>query len=122
MRRLYSLLGNIFSTKAVNYVDQLLLDRKKPYLWELIWVMGLYGELKADKLVLESSVCSDKKECSRLVRKKDNTLYEPVQEVVNSLKKFGLQIEFKPFKKNWALILGTDESIGGLDILTALKT
>ena len=122
MRRLYSLLGNIFSTKAVNYVDKVLLERKKPYLWEFIWVMGLYGELKADKLVLESSVRGDKKECSRLVRKRDNTLYEPIQDLVNSLGKFGLQIEFKPFKKNWALILGADESVGGLDILTALKT
>ena len=83
--------------------------------------MGLYGELKADKLVLESSVCGDKKECSRLVRKRDNTLYEPVQDVVNSLKRFGIQIKLKPFKKNWTLILGVDESIGGPVILTALK-
>jgi hypothetical protein len=122
LQQLHSLLGNIFSAKAVNYIDQLLMERKKPYLWVLLWVIGLYGELKGDKLVLESLVCSDKKECSRLVRKRDNTLYEPVQDVVNSLGKFGLQIEFKPFKKNWTLILSADESIGGLVILTALKT
>ena len=49
-------------------------------------------------------------------------MYEPVQDVVNSLKEFGIQIEFKPFKKNWTLILGADESIGGHGVLAALKT
>jgi hypothetical protein len=57
-----------------------------------------------------------------LVRKRDNTLYEPIQEVVERLKKSGIQIEFKPLKKNWTLILGADESIGGRAILIALKT
>ena len=65
--------------------------------------MGLYGELRGERLVLESSICGDRKECSRLVRKRDNTLYEPVQDVVNTLKKYGIQIEFKPSKKNWTL-------------------
>jgi hypothetical protein len=121
MRRLHSLLGKIFSAKALNYIDQVLFERKKPYLWVLIWVMGLYGELRGDRLVLESSTCGERKECSRLVRQRDNTLYEPVQEVINSLSKYGIKIEFKPSKKNWTLILGVDKGIGGSSILASLK-
>ncbi len=49
-------------------------------------------------------------------------MYEPIQDAVERLKKSGIQIEFKPFKKNWTLILGVDKSIGDLFILTALKT
>jgi hypothetical protein len=92
MRLLHSLLENVYSEKSVNYIDQLLFERKKPYLRVLIWVMGLYGEVRGEKLVLESTAHKDRKECSRIVRKKDNTLYEPVQEGVNRLKKWGIQI------------------------------
>ncbi|MBN1190385.1 MAG: DUF3795 domain-containing protein [Dehalococcoidales bacterium] len=122
MRQLHSILEKIFSTKAVSYIDQVLLERKRPYLHMLIWVIGLYGRPENENLVLESAVCVDKKECSRLVRKKDNTLFEPFQEVINSLKQYGIQIEFKPSGKNWTLILGIEESAGGPAVLTALKT
>lgn len=122
MRRLHSLLGNIFSKKAANYVDQLLLERKKPYLWVLLWVMGLYGELREENLVLESAAHRDRIECSRLVRKRDNTLHELIQDAVERLKKSGIQIEFKPSKRDWSLTLGVDKSIGGSSINTALKT
>lgn len=121
MRQLHSLLRTAFSQQATNYAGQVLIERKKPYLWGIIWVMGLYGELRAEKLVLESAVCGDRKECSRLVRKRDNTLYEPVRDVVNSLKKFGIQIEFKPSKKSWTLTLSIDKAVGGSAILKALK-
>jgi hypothetical protein len=121
IRRLHSLLGKISSAKAVNYIDHLLLERKKPYLWVLLWVIGFYGELRDEQLVLESAVYGDRKECSRLVRKKDNTLYEPIQEVINSLKIYGIHIAFKPSKKNWTLTLSVDGRMGGLAILTALK-
>ena len=121
MRQLHSLLSTAFSQQAANYAGQVLIERKKPYLWGIIWVMGLYGELRADKLVLDSAVCGDRKECSRLVRKRDNTLYEPVQDVVNSLKKSGIRIEFKPSKKNWTLTLSVDDRIGGSSIPESLK-
>jgi hypothetical protein len=121
MRQLHSLLGTAFSQQAANYAGQVLIERKKPYLWGILWVMGLYGELGAEKLVLESAVCGDRKECSRLVRKRDNTLYEPVQDAVNSLKKSGIQIEFKPSKKNWTLTLSVDESVRGSSIPQSLK-
>jgi len=104
LRQLHSLLKTAFSQQAANYASQVLIERKKPYLWGILWVMGLYGELRAEKLVLESLVCSDRKECSRLVRKRDSTLYEPVQDVISSLEKYGIQIEFKPSKKNWRII------------------
>jgi len=122
MKQLHSLLCTAFSQQADNYAGQILLERKKPYLWGIIWVMGLYGELKANMLVLERQVCGDRKECSRLVRKRDNTLYEPVQNVANNLKKFGIQIAFKPSKKNWTLTLSVDDIIGGSSILRSLKT
>ena len=121
MKQLHLLLCKVFSQQAPNYASQILLERKKPFLWGIIWVMGLYGEFGGDRLVLESSICGDRKECSRLVRKRDNALYEPVQDVVNSLKKHGIQIEFRPSKKNWTLTLSVDESIGGSSILESLK-
>jgi len=122
MKQLHSLLGAAFSQQAGNYAGQILIERRKLYLWGILWVMGLYAELRADNLVLESSVCGDKKECSRLVRKSDNTLYKPVQEVVNSLKKYGIKIEFKPLKKNWTLTLSIDDTVGGSSVLKSLKT
>ncbi|MFA5450574.1 MAG: DUF3795 domain-containing protein [Dehalococcoidales bacterium] len=122
MRQLHLVLGNILSTKAANYVDQLLMERKKPYLWVLLWVMGLYGELREENLVLESAAHRDRIECSRLVRKRDNSLYEPIQDAVERLRKSGIQIEFKPSKRDWMLTLGVDKSIGGSSIITALKS
>ncbi len=121
MRQLHSLLRTVFSQQAANYAGQVLMERKKPYLWGIMWVMGLYGEIKDGKLVLESAVCVDRKECSRLVRKRDTTLYEPVRDVVDSLKPFGIQIEFKPYKKKWELHLSIDDNAGGAVILEALK-
>jgi hypothetical protein len=121
MRQLHSLLRTVFSQQAANYAGQVLMERKKPYLLGIIWVMGLYGEIKDRKLVLDSAVCGDRKECSRLVRKRDNTLYEPVQDVVENLKPFGIQIEFKPYKKKWELNLSIDDNAGGSVILEALK-
>jgi hypothetical protein len=122
MKQLHSLLRSVFSPQAGNYAGQILMERKKPYMWGIIWVMGLYGELKSGKLVLESSICGDRKVCNRLVRKRDNTLYKPIQETANSLKKYGIQIEFKPWKKNWTLTLRVHQNSGGLSILESLKT
>jgi hypothetical protein len=121
MRQLHSLLRTVFSQQAANYAGQVLMERKKPYLCGIMWVMGLYGELRGGKLVLESAACRDRKECSRLVRKTDNTLHDAVQDAVNSLSKSGIQVEFKPSKKNWALTLSIDKSTGGSAILEALK-
>ena len=116
------MLAKAFSQKAPDYVSQILLERKQPYLYGIMWVMGLYADLKGDRLVLESSICGARKECSRLVRKSDNTLFEPVQEVVDGLKKLGVQIEFQPLKKNWTLTLRVDDSAGGAPLLGSLKT
>jgi len=51
--------------------------------------MSLYGELREENLVLESTAHRDRTECSRLVRKRDNALYEPIQDAVERLKKSG---------------------------------
>jgi hypothetical protein len=121
MTRLHSLLGAAFSKQAVTYAGQVLIEREKPYLWAIVWAMGLYGELRADSLVLESTICGGRKECARFVRKRDNTLYKPVQEAVAGLKKCGIQVEFRPSKKNWTLTLGVDDTVGGSSILRSLK-
>ncbi len=121
MRQLHTLLGRIFSAPAATYAGQILLERKKLYLWGIIWVMGRYGELRGDQLVLESGKFQDKKECSRLVRKTDNTLHAAVQEAVNFLSTYGIHIEFKSSRKSWVLILGLDKPDGGSAILESLK-
>jgi hypothetical protein len=122
LQLLHSLLSKAFSQTARNYVGQILLERQKSYLYGIMWVMGLYAELKGDRLVLASSIWGARKECSRLVRKKDNTLFEPVQDVVEGLKQFGIQIEFQALKKNWILTLKIDEKAGGASLLESLKT
>ncbi len=122
MQQLHSLLGKAFSTKTTNYAGQILLDRKKSYIYGILWVMGFYGELMGNKLVLESTKYQSKKECSRLVRKSDNTLHGAVQDAVNTLETYGIHFDFKPSKKNWTLTLEIDEGVGGLTILQTLKS
>ena len=121
MRILHSLLTTAFSQQADYYARQVLIERRKSYLWGILWVLGLYGDFKDGRLVLESTVCGEKKECSRLVRKRDNTLYDSVQDAVESLKKNGIQIEFKPSKKDWTLTLSVEKDNGGPEILKVLK-
>ncbi len=122
IRQLHSLLGKAFSAKATNYAGQILLDRKKPYVYGILWVMGLYGEFKGNLLVLENAKHQSKKECSRLVRKADNALHDAVQDAVNTLEMYDIHFEFKPSKKNWALTLEIREVAGGLAALKALKS
>jgi hypothetical protein len=122
LRHFHLLLGKAFSAKATNYAGQILLDRKKPYIYGILWVMGFYGELKGNKLVLESTTCQSSKECSRLVRKADNNLHDAVQDAVNDLKSYGIHFDFKPSKGDWSLILEISEAAGGLPVLKALKS
>jgi hypothetical protein len=119
--QLYTLLRTVFSQQAPTHACQVLLERKKPYLQGIMWVMGRHGVMKNGKLVLESGSCGDIKECSRLVRKSTNTLHDAVQEAVDTLNNCGLQIEFKPAKKSWTLTQGIDHSAGGPAVLEALK-
>jgi hypothetical protein len=122
MSRLHSLLSTVFSQKDATYAGQIVLERGKPYLWGVIWVMGLYGEIKHGRLTLDSSVCGDRKECSRLVRKYDTTLHNAVRDAVSTLSRFGIQMDFNADRKNWTLTLGIDKGVGGLPVLAALKT
>ncbi len=122
IRQLHSLLGKAFSAKATNYAGQILLDRKKPYVYGILWVMGLYGKINGNQLVLENEKCQSKKECSRLVRKTDNALHDAVQDAVNTLEMYNIHFEFKPSKKNWTLTLEIREVDGGLEVLKALKS
>jgi hypothetical protein len=122
MLRLHSVLESIFAAQAVNYAGQVLLERQKSYIYGIIWVMGLYGELKAGQLVLESVACQDKKECTRLVRKTTNTLHDAIQDAVNRLSTRGIQVVFKPLQKSWTLTLSIDEKVGGPALLDDLRT
>jgi len=121
MRRLHSLLTTVFSQHAPSYASQIVLERKKVYLRGLIWVLGLYGQVRDNKLILESAVNQDKKECARLVRKTDNKLHYAVEDAVRTLNSFGIQVEFKPSGKNWELNLDIDKNTGSPDVLEALK-
>jgi hypothetical protein len=122
MRQLHLLLGKVFSAKATNYSGQILLDRKKPYIYGILWVMGLYGEFKGDQLVLENAKHQSKKKCNRLVRKTDNALHDAVRDAVNTLDMYDIHFDFKPSKKEWTLALEAREVAGGLVVLKALKS
>ncbi len=121
MKRLYLLLSSIFSQKADSYAGQVLTDRKTLYLRGVLWVIILYGEIKDGEIVLDGEPNKDKKECSRLVRKTDNTLHSAVREAVDHLVSFGLRVNFKAVKKSWILTLSIDQKNGGEEVLKALK-
>ncbi len=121
MRLLHALLEDLFTVRATTYAGKVLALRGMPYLWGIMWVMGLYGSLSGGRLVLESALHGDKKECSRLVRKTDTTLHSSIRQAVDTLTGHGVPVEFRPLGKNWTLTLGIEPARGGPAVLQGLK-
>jgi len=121
-RELHSLLASASGCESGYYAGQLMLERGKPYILFALWVMGLYGELKDNKLVIESEACRDIEECSKLVRKKDNVLHTAVKTTLDSLSGAGIIFSFQPRKKEWTLSLEFAPDAGETELLKALKS
>lgn len=122
-KQLYDLIKLLFSQTAATYAGQVLLERRKPYIGGILWVMGYYGRLEQGKLTVESEAWGDKKECNRLVRKGDNRLHNIVRETLVNLDQQGLVLSFTPRgKKAWVLTLSTDTDRLKEDLLPALKS
>ena len=121
MKLLHSVLSKNFSRRGETYAEQVLIERKRPYVACLLWVMGLYGGLEDGRLVLNSTDHPDRKECVRLVRKTDNAPHKSAQDAMTSLADSGIRIECQTFKRRWTLTMSIDENVGGKALLSTLK-
>jgi len=109
------------STTAETYVDQLLLERNRPYSAGLLWVMGLHGRLEQDRLVLDSADHPERKECERLIRKSDNSPHKATRDAISKLAEAGIRIHCQTRKKGWTLSLSIDEEVGDASLVGLLK-
>lgn len=121
---LHQLLERILSAMTDTYARQILLKRRRPHVLGLLWVMGLYGEVEREEpptLVLDGTVHGQRRECSWLVRKRDNAIHRAVQQAAGLLEDFGVTVQFQPLEANWFLKLYLDDAVGGDQALRALK-
>jgi hypothetical protein len=121
LRKLHSVLSQLLSQKCSTYVEQLALERRQPVVLALLWVLALYGQPGDQGLLIDSAVCQDKKECTRLVRKSDNQLHGSPREAVTTLAGRGLRVDFTPRPKGWQLSLDIDALAGGKQALAPLQ-
>ena len=112
MERLHSLLSKALSRSGDTYAEQVLIERKRPYVAGLLWVIGLYGGLENGGLVLNSADHPDRKECQRLVKRSDNKPHKATQEAISALAGFGVRIECRTRKRDWTLKMSFDEPSG----------
>ena len=114
MKDLHSLLSHIFSHTGLTYAEHVLIERQRPYIAGLLWVMGLFGRLEDGQLVLDSADHPDRKECQRLIRKSDNTPHKATQQAISALAEFGVRIESQRHKKGWTITMRCDGPSEGL--------
>jgi hypothetical protein len=123
-RSLHKLLSEILSGKAELYVRQVLYKRRKPHMFGILWVIGLYGEFpkaKTDGLVLDSKKHGVKREYSWLVRKRDTAFFGSSKEAARLLRDFDVNIDFEKDGKNWRFTMSFGKKAGGKAALIALK-
>jgi len=124
LKKLHNLLTDIISARADRYSRQILLKRRRPHILSLLWLVGLYGNIKNGKhpqLILDGRIHGSRKQCSWMVRKYDNTFHAFVRQGANMLHDYGVRWEFKPLKKGWLLKLSFKEKAGGKEALKALR-
>lgn len=120
----HNLLKFILLAQTETYARQLLFKRRKPHMLGLLWAMGQYGEIDEEdgcQLVLDGRTYGSKRECSWLVRKRDNSFYGAVKQATNLLQDYAVRCEFVPLEDGWLLKLEFDEEAGGEVALKALK-
>jgi hypothetical protein len=122
LRSLHEALKAVYSIRAATYAGQVLMERRKPYLRGILWVMAFYGRLEEGKLIVESTVWGNDKQCSRLVRKGDNSLHTAVREAAQILLEHGFFLDFQSSGRDWVLILSLEPSKLNNQMLSALKT
>lgn len=124
-RAVHGLLVKVLTAPADVYARQLTLKRRRPHMLGLLWVLGLYGELKEEDgsqlLVLDGTTYGSRKECGWLVRKRDNSFHGVTQQAARFLEDLKVHCEFVPLKRGWLLKLSFGEEAGGKAALDALK-
>ena len=121
MQRLHSILSKALSRSADTYAEQVLLDRERPYVAGLLWVIGLHGRLEDGRLVLRSGDHPDRKECQRLIRKADNSPTKTTQGAITALAEAGITIGYQASKTSWTLTLNAGALAGSDGLPGRLK-
>jgi hypothetical protein len=121
LKRLYNRLSELLTSNAATHAAQSQVEKSLTYSRGILWVMGLYGKMEADRLVISSEEHGSIKVCDRLIRKTDNRLHTAVQEAADDLSKYGIHLTFTPLKKAWRMQLGIDGP-DGARILEALSS
>jgi hypothetical protein len=120
----HHLIKCILLAQTETYARQLLFKRRKPHMLGLLWAMGQYGEIDEEdgcQLVLDGRTYGSKRECSWLVRKRDNSFYGAAHQAAKLLHEYAVHCEFIPLEDGWLLKLEFDEEAGGEVALKALK-
>jgi hypothetical protein len=123
--KLYEILTYIITSPAKTYARQIVMKRRKPHLFSLLWAFGLYGKFEKGKhphLIIDSKTHGSRPQISYFVRKRDNTLYSTFVHCFRIMKSFGAKGEFvRVNKKDWVLKLSFNKKAGGGSTLKALK-
>ncbi|NIM96138.1 MAG: DUF3795 domain-containing protein [Anaerolineales bacterium] len=122
-RSVHDLLERILLAQTDTYAQQLMFKRRKPHMLGLLWVVARYGEIGGEEgasLILDGGRYGSQKECSWLVRKRDNSFHGAVREAAEYLKSYGVPWEFETSNGGWFLVLSFDDDVGGLSALKAL--
>lgn len=124
-RALHRLLADILSARAELYVQQMVLKKRRPVIWNLLWVFGRHGKLvdgDDPHLVIESETLGSLPEFKNIVRKRDNALHGSAAIAAELLHDFGVKIDHIPStSKDWLLRMTFDDPAGGAAGLRALK-
>jgi len=122
-KHIHDLIARLQRAQADTYARQLLLKRRRPHSLGLLWVMALYGEIQKDgrRLALDGAQYGESKQCSWLVRKRDNSFHGAVRQAANLLGEYGLTFEFTPLEEGWSLALSFGKPAGGAAALSILK-
>ncbi len=112
MQALHSVLTRALSRTGDTYAEQILIQRGRPYVAGLLWVMGLYGKLEDGSLVLRSADYPDRNECARLIRRADNNPHKTTQQAITALADAGITIGYEASNTGWTLTLNAATQAG----------
>jgi hypothetical protein len=117
----HQLLKRILSAQANTYARQILIKKRIANILNLLWVFGVYGEIKDSHLVIDSKTVNKCADFTNIVRKRDNAFHIAASQSVRILKDFGVDVEFIPMKKDWLLKIKFAKIDGGTAAMKALR-